>query len=101
MCPIAVARLTQCLFSRKHALEKTTRVLRVAFDAVQISARHKTGIAMRFPRIKRIQWDKPAIEADRFANLKRLIDATGLRFVLPTSRFLGPDGAGCEQHSNG
>ena len=52
-------------------------VLEVAFDAVQLSARHKSGIAMRFPRIKRIRWDKPAVEADRVSNLKRLIDATG------------------------
>ena len=39
-------------------------VLEVAFDAVQRSARHKSGVAMRFPRIKRIRWDKPAGEAD-------------------------------------
>ncbi len=43
----------------KHEL-----VLEVAFDAVQKSARHKSGIAMRFPRISRIRWDKPAVEAD-------------------------------------
>ena len=39
-------------------------VLEVAFDAVQRSSRHKSGVAMRFPRIKRIRWDKPADEAD-------------------------------------
>jgi DNA ligase-1 len=52
-------------------------VLEVAFDAVQVSSRHKSGIAMRFPRIKRIRWDKPAVEADWVANLKRLIETTG------------------------
>ena len=39
-------------------------VLEVAFDAVQPSTRHKSGVAMRFPRIHRIRWDKPAEEAD-------------------------------------
>ena len=48
-------------------------VLEVAFDAVQRSTRHKSGIAMRFPRIKRIRWDKPAAEADRLETLAGLI----------------------------
>ena len=39
-------------------------VFEVAFDAIQPSARHKSGVAMRFPRIHRIRWDKPAAEAD-------------------------------------
>ncbi len=41
-----------------------TLVLEVAFDAVQRSPRHKSGIALRFPRIHRIRLDKPAAEAD-------------------------------------
>ena len=48
-------------------------VLEVAFDAIQRSARHKSGVAMRFPRIKRIRWDKPAAEADRLTTLQGLI----------------------------
>ena len=48
-------------------------VLEVAFDAVQRSARHKSGVAMRFPRVARIRWDKPAPEADRLETLERLI----------------------------
>jgi DNA ligase-1 len=48
-------------------------VLEVAFDAIQPSARHKSGIAMRFPRISRIRWDKPAEEADTLDSLKALI----------------------------
>ena len=48
-------------------------VLEIAFDAVQPSARHKSGIAMRFPRVHRIRWDKPAAEADRLEALKALI----------------------------
>lgn len=39
-------------------------VLEVAFDAAQKSQRHKSGVALRFPRINRIRWDKPAREAD-------------------------------------
>jgi ATP-dependent DNA ligase len=49
-------------------------VLEVAFDAVQRSTRHKSGIAMRFPRISRIRWDKPAAEADRLEAFIQLID---------------------------
>ncbi len=48
-------------------------VFEVAFDSVQASTRHKSGVAMRFPRINRIRWDKPAIEADRLEALERLI----------------------------
>ncbi|MEM0991099.1 MAG: cisplatin damage response ATP-dependent DNA ligase [Pseudomonadota bacterium] len=48
-------------------------VLEIAFDAVQRSTRHKSGIAMRFPRIKRIRWDKPAAEADRLGTLEAMI----------------------------
>ncbi len=50
-------------------------VFEVAFDAIQPSARHKSGIAMRFPRISRIRWDKPAREADTLDSLKALITA--------------------------
>ncbi len=39
-------------------------VLEIAFDALHRSARHKSGVAMRFPRVHRIRWDKPADEAD-------------------------------------
>src|SRR5206468_8457228 len=46
-------------------------VLEVAFDSVHKSSRHKSGIAMRFPRISRIRTDKPAAEADTVAGLLR------------------------------
>lgn len=49
-------------------------VLEVAFDAVQPSTRHKSGIAMRFPRIHRIRWDKPAEDADTLEAAQALID---------------------------
>jgi DNA ligase-1 len=49
-------------------------VLEVAFDAVQLSNRHKSGVALRFPRIARIRTDKPAAEADRLEALLRLVE---------------------------
>jgi DNA ligase 1 len=48
-------------------------VFEVAFDSVHESKRHKSGLAMRFPRISRIRWDKPAHEADRIEALRALI----------------------------
>jgi DNA ligase-1 len=52
---------------------KKTLVLEVAFDSIHESKRHKSGLAMRFPRISRIRTDKPAAEADTIAGLRRLI----------------------------
>ena len=49
-------------------------VLEVAFDSVHRSKRHKSGVAMRFPRIHRIRWDKPAHEADRLETLIAMIE---------------------------
>ncbi len=48
-------------------------VLEIAFDAAQLSGRHKSGVALRFPRVSRLRWDKPAAEADRLETLMRLI----------------------------
>jgi DNA ligase-1 len=48
-------------------------VFEVAFDSVHASTRHKSGVAMRFPRINRIRWDKPAHEADVLPTLQKLI----------------------------
>ncbi|MBC2662751.1 cisplatin damage response ATP-dependent DNA ligase [Novosphingobium flavum] len=48
-------------------------VLEVAFDSIHASKRHKSGLAMRFPRIHRIRSDKPAHEADRIETLRALI----------------------------
>jgi DNA ligase-1 len=50
-------------------------VLEVIFDAAQRSNRHKSGVAMRFPRIARIRSDKPAAEADRLETLEAMIPA--------------------------
>jgi DNA ligase-1 len=48
-------------------------VLEVAFEGLQRSARHKSGVAMRFPRINRLRWDKPPREADRLETLERML----------------------------
>jgi len=45
-------------------------VLEIAFEGLQRSTRHKSGIAMRFPRVARIRWDKPPAEADRIEVLE-------------------------------
>jgi DNA ligase 1 len=47
-------------------------VLEVAFDSIHRSKRHKSGLAMRFPRVSRIRIDKPAQEADTIGALEKL-----------------------------
>ena len=59
-------------FGPVREVEKTL-VLEIAFDSIHDSKRHKSGVAMRFPRIARIRTDKPASEADTVAALKRMI----------------------------
>jgi DNA ligase-1 len=49
-------------------------VFEVAFDSIQRSSRHKSKLAMRFPRIHRIRWDKPHEEADRVETLEKLLN---------------------------
>jgi DNA ligase-1 len=68
-------------FVRNHTLQRfgpvrevqKTLVLEVAFDSIHESKRHKSGLAMRFPRVSRIRRDKPAAEADTIEGLRRLI----------------------------
>jgi DNA ligase-1 len=48
-------------------------VLEVAFEGLQRSTRHKSGLAMRFPRINRLRWDKPPREADRLETLEHML----------------------------
>jgi DNA ligase-1 len=50
-------------------------VFEVAFEGLQRSTRHKSGVAMRFPRISRLRWDKPPGEADELATLQRMLEA--------------------------
>jgi DNA ligase-1 len=64
---------TTARFGPVREVEKSL-VLEVAFDAVQLSNRHKSGVAMRFPRLARIRTDKPAAEADRLETLMALVE---------------------------
>ncbi|MBH5321383.1 cisplatin damage response ATP-dependent DNA ligase [Aurantiacibacter sediminis] len=67
-----VRQTTLNRFGPVREVERTL-VFEVAFDSVHTSKRHKSGLAMRFPRIHRIRWDKPVHEADRIESLKALI----------------------------
>src|SRR5690606_5576204 len=49
-----------------------TLVVELGFEGIQASPRHKSGIAVRFPRMLRLRWDKPVEEADTLANLRAL-----------------------------
>jgi DNA ligase-1 len=51
-------------------------VLEVAFEGLQRSGRHKSGVAMRFPRISRIRWDKRPSDADTLEALEKLLTKT-------------------------
>jgi DNA ligase 1 len=50
-------------------------VLEIAFEGLQRSTRHKSGVAMRFPRVSRIRWDKPPAEANTQADILALLEA--------------------------
>ncbi|WP_085808773.1 cisplatin damage response ATP-dependent DNA ligase [Sphingomonas sp. TZW2008] len=63
---------TVARFGPVREVEKTL-VLEIAFDSIHASKRHKSGVAMRFPRIARIRTDKPAAEADTVAALEKLV----------------------------
>lgn len=63
---------TQNTFGPVREVDKEL-VFEVAFDAVARSNRHKSGFALRFPRIHRIRWDKPAQEADHLHVLESLL----------------------------
>ncbi len=58
-----------------RASEAEALVLEIAFEGLNRSTRHKSGLAMRFPRIARIRWDKPPAEADGIENLEALLPA--------------------------
>ena len=63
---------TTARFGPVREVEKAL-VLEVEFDAAQRSGRHRSGVALRFPRIARIRRDKPVTEADRLETLERMI----------------------------
>ena len=51
-------------------------VLEVAFEGLQRSTRHKSGVAMRFPRISRIRWDKRPRDADTLEALEKFFSGS-------------------------
>ncbi len=69
---------------RAHTVEKfgpvrsvePTQVFELAYEGIAASGRHKSGIALRFPRILRWRTDKPAAEADTLANLQAVLMAS-------------------------
>ena len=60
-------------YGRYRAVEPTV-VVEVAFDVIMRSARHKSGFALRFPRIAQLRTDKPASEIDTLATVTRLFE---------------------------
>jgi DNA ligase-1 len=62
----------------RHVVHEPDRglVLEIAFEGLQRSARHRSGVAMRFPRISRLRWDKPPHEADRLETLEKMLAAS-------------------------
>jgi DNA ligase-1 len=66
---------------RKHTIEKfgpvrsvrPSLVFELGFEGINASPRHKSGIAVRFPRMLRIRWDKPLHEANTLADLQALL----------------------------
>jgi DNA ligase-1 len=52
-----------------------TLVVELGFEGIQASPRHKSGIAVRFPRMLRLRWDKPVEEADSIERLRGYIEA--------------------------
>ena len=69
---------------RSHTMEKygpvhgvePVRVFELGFEAIQRSDRHKSGIAVRFPRILRLRTDKKPQEADTIQTLRDLLATT-------------------------
>lgn len=74
-----IARLTRHLLSRVRAQEgryhevEPDTVLEIAFDSIQSSKRHDSGLAMRFPRIVRIRPDKSLAEIDTLETARKLV----------------------------
>jgi DNA ligase-1 len=58
----------------RYRVVEPTVVVEVAFDVILRSARHKSGFALRFPRIAHLRPDKPAAEADTLATVERLFN---------------------------
>jgi DNA ligase-1 len=79
---------------REHTIERfgpvravePVLVFEIGFEGIQRSTRHKSGIALRFPRVLKIRWDKPAIEADRLETLEALLAPSARRLIAGLGR---------------
>jgi DNA ligase 1 len=76
-----IARLTEIFLNlsrenngRVHLVEPKI-VLEIACDQIQKSKRHASGYAFRFPRIKRIRWDKGPADADRLDRVREIFQS--------------------------
>jgi DNA ligase 1 len=67
-------------------------VFEVAFEGLQRSTRHKSGVAMRFPRISRLRWDKPPRDADRLETLQALLDRDAVASADASAALILPAG---------
>ena len=52
-----------------------TLVVELGFEGIQASPRHNSGIALRFPRMLSLRWDKPVDEADSLSTLREYVAA--------------------------
>ena len=68
--------LQEFAHGKVHVVEPRI-VLEVTFDRVQLSKRHKSGYALRFPRIVRVRHDKPPEEIDTLETVRRLAETSG------------------------
>jgi DNA ligase-1 len=67
-------------YGRSRLVEPNT-VIEVAFDSIQQSARHRSGFALRFPRIVRLREDKPVAEIDTLARVRELHERYFARLI--------------------
>jgi DNA ligase-1 len=80
-----IARLTEHFLKRairqhgRYLEVEPDTILEIAFDRIQRSDRHSSGLALRFPRILRIRTDKPLSEIDTIASARKLVTGSGAK----------------------
>ena len=75
---------------RVHLVEPRI-VLEIAFDQIQRSDRHASGFALRFPRIKRIRWDKGPRDADSLARVEAIFSSAANTAHLHEEKLTAPE----------
>jgi DNA ligase-1 len=80
-----IAQLTEHFLKRairqhgRYLEVEPDTILEIAFDRIQRSDRHSSGLALRFPRILRIRTDKPLSEIDTIASARKLVTGSGAK----------------------